>query len=65
MNLGDKQVAYALTPEHMKQLSMSINYNIEEFEKNSRKIDAKWSHGIQSPLQPADLKNSGDQGKKK
>ena len=65
MNLGDEQIAYALTPEHMKQLSLSINYNVAEFEKTSRPINTNWSPGIQSPIQASELNSGGDKGKKK
>jgi hypothetical protein len=65
---GDAKTAYVFTPEHMKQLYQSIGYNLGEFERKSRKIEANWSPGIQSPIQSPDLKGpdeQGNQGKKK
>jgi|GEM_PF-803976 len=65
MDTGDTKIAYVFTPEHMKQLYQSIGYNLAEFEKKSRKIEANWSPGIQSPIQQPDLKDPDDKGKKK
>jgi hypothetical protein len=59
---GDAKTTYVFTPEHMKQLYQSIGYNLGEFEKKSRKIEANWSSGIQSPIQSPDLKDPSDQG---
>jgi hypothetical protein len=64
VDTGGNKITYAFTPEHMKQLYQSIGYHIGEFEKKSRKIEANWSPGIESPIQSNDLKDKGGESKK-
>lgn len=59
LSVGENASAYALTPEHMKRLSQSLAHQIEEYERVFGSIDAKWSPGIESPLQTKDLKKGG------
>jgi len=51
--------AYALTPAHAKRLMQYIEHQVTEFESKFGPINAKWSPGIESPLQPKDIKGSG------
>lgn len=60
MSIGENATAYALTPAHMKRLSQSLAHQIEEYEKNFGPINAKWSPGIESPIQSKDIRGSGD-----
>lgn len=60
MSVGETAQAYALTPEHMKRLVQSLSHQVEEYEKKFGAIDAKWSPGIESPLQTKDIKGSGE-----
>lgn len=60
MNVGETAHAYALTPAHMKRLAQSLSHQVEEYEKKFGAIDAKWSPGIESPLQSKDIKGSGE-----
>jgi hypothetical protein len=59
MSVGEATAAYALTPQHMKRLVQSLAHQVEEYEKKFGTINAKWSPGIESPLQPKDIKGSG------
>ncbi len=59
MSVGESATAYALTPQHMKRVVQSLAHQVEEYEKKFGTIDAKWSPGIESPLQPKDIKGSG------
>jgi hypothetical protein len=59
MNVGENATAYALTPQHMKRLVQSLSHQVEEYEKKFGPINAKWSPGIESPLQSKDIKGSG------
>lgn len=56
---GEGMTAYALTPAHAKRLAQYIAHQVEEFESKFGTINAKWSPGIESPLQPKDIKGSG------
>jgi len=56
---GEGAVAYALTPQHAKRLAQYLNHQVTEFEAAFGPIDAKWSPGIESPLQTKDIKGSG------
>ena len=59
MSVGETANAYALTPPHMKRLVQSLTHQVEEYEKKFGTIEAKWSPGIESPLQSKDIKGSG------
>jgi hypothetical protein len=63
---GQNMSVFAFTPEHMKRLSLSLQYHIEEFEKSFGEIQTQWSPGIQSPIQMIDLnKAKGGEDKEK
>ena len=53
---GGNPIAFALTPQHMKRLVQSLEHQLEEYERKFGMIDAKWSPGIESPIQSTDLK---------
>jgi hypothetical protein len=55
MSVGETAQAYALTPPHMKRLVQSLSHQVEEYEKKFGSIQAKWSPGIESPLQSKDI----------
>lgn len=59
MNVGEVAHAYALTPPHMKRLVQSLAHQINEYEAQFGAIHAPWSPGIESPLQPEDIKREG------
>jgi hypothetical protein len=59
MGVGETTTGYALTPQHMKRLLQSLTHQVDEYEKKFGIINAKWSPGIESPLQPKDIKGSG------
>jgi hypothetical protein len=59
MSVGEQAQAYALTPAHMKRLVQSLEHQVAEYEKSFGPINAKWSPGIESPLQTKDIKGSG------
>ena len=59
MSVGEAVSAYALTPQHMKRLTQSLAHQVEEYEKSFGTINAKWSPGIESPIQSKDIKGSG------
>lgn len=58
MSVGDQAHAYALTPPHMKRLAQSLTHQVAEYEKQFGTINAKWSPGIESPIQPKDIEGS-------
>ncbi len=58
MTVGETVTAYALTPPHMKRLLQSLGHQIEEYEKKFGPIKAKWSPGIESPIQSKDIQGS-------
>ncbi|MEK7144514.1 MAG: DUF3467 domain-containing protein [Patescibacteria group bacterium] len=60
MSVGETATAYALTPAHMKRLVQSLSHQVEEYEKKFGAIAAKWSPGIESPIQSKDIKGSGE-----
>jgi len=60
MSVGNTANAYALTPPHMKRLVQSLTHQIDEYEKKFGPIEAKWSPGIESPLQSKDINGSGE-----
>ena len=60
MHVGETMQAYALTPAHMKRLTQSLAHQVEEYEKSFGVINAKWSLGIESPIQSKDIKGSGE-----
>ena len=60
MSVGNNAAAYALTPQHMKRVVQSLTHQLGEYERQFGTIDAKWSPGIESPLQTKDLK--GEEG---
>lgn len=55
MSVGETASAYALTPPHMKRLIQSLTHQISEYEKKFGTIQAKWSPGIESPIQSKDI----------
>ena len=59
MSVGETAHAYALTPAHMKRLVQSLSHQVGEYEKKFGPISAKWSPGIESPIQSKDIKGSG------
>lgn len=52
---GETAAFYALTPQHMKRLSQYLTVQIDEYEKKFASINAKWSPGIESPIQTKDI----------
>ena len=56
LQVGEAAHAYALTPQHMKRLVQSLSHQVDEYEKQFGPIDAKWSPGIESPIQSKDIK---------
>ncbi len=42
-------------PSTQKRFSLSLQYQVEKFERESRKIEADWNPGMPSPIQPSDL----------
>jgi len=60
MMVGEGAAAYALTPQHAKRLSQYLETQVREFETKFGTINAKWSPGIESPLQSKDIKGSGE-----
>ncbi len=56
MSVGENAHAYAITPQHMKRLVQSLSHQMEEYEKKFGVINAAWSPGIESPIQPKDIK---------
>ena len=60
MNVGETANAYALTPPHMKRVVQSLTHQLDEYEKKFGTIDAKWSPGIESPIQIKDIRGSGE-----
>jgi hypothetical protein len=59
--VGSNAVAYALSPEHAKNVSKVLSTHIERFEKNVRTI----REGTPSPLQRSELGPSGKNDSKK
>lgn len=59
MSVGESATAYALTPQHMKRLLQSLTHQVEEYEAAYGPIDAKWSPGIESPIQTKDIRGEG------
>ena len=55
MSVGEQAQAYALTPAHMKRLVQSLSHQVGEYEKQFGEIQAKWSPGIESPIQSKDI----------
>lgn len=60
VSVGEQATAYALTPQHMKRVVQSLTHQVEEYEKKFGVISAKWSPGIESPIQSKDIKGSGE-----
>lgn len=60
MSVGNNAAAYALTPQHMKRVVQSLSHQLAEYERQFGTVDAKWSPGIESPLQTKDIKKDGD-----
>lgn len=56
MSVGGNASAYALTPQHMKRVVQSLSHQLGEYEQKFGLIDAKWSPGIESPIQSKDIK---------
>lgn len=60
LSVGETAQAYALTPQHMKRLAQSLAHQVAEYEKEFGAINARWSPGIESPIQSKDIKGSGE-----
>ena len=60
VSVGNNNIPYTLTLEHAKRLSQWLSYQLEEFEKNVKKIDTEWTPNIKSPIQAADLSGNSD-----
>lgn len=60
---GEQGTAYALTPQHAKRLSQWLAYQIEDYEKQHKKIEAEWIPGLKSPIQSTDLSPGDNQEK--
>jgi hypothetical protein len=60
VSVGEQAAAYALTPQHMKRVVQSLAHQVEEYEKKFGVINAKWTPGIESPIQSKDIKGSGE-----
>ena len=58
MSVGGNAAAYALSPQHMKRVVQSLSHQLSEYEQKFGTIDAKWSPGIESPLQSKDIHGS-------
>ena len=52
---GTSNIVYAMTPEHIKRLSIALQWHVSEFEKKYGGISAEWPPRITSPIQPGDL----------
>lgn len=52
---GQNVSVFALSPEHAKRLSLSLAYNLKEYEKNFGEIKTEWIPGVESPIQLIDL----------
>ncbi len=48
---GNQGQLYSLTPQHTKRLHQYLGYQLSEYEKDNRKIDASWDPKIVSPVQ--------------
>lgn len=59
--VGANGNAYALTPEHAKELLKNLSTHVANFEKNIRPIQ----EGVPSPIQKQDVDSSGKDGSKK
>lgn len=60
MSVGENATAYALTAPHMKRLVQSLSHQVDEYEKKFGPINAKWSPGIESPIQSKDIRKGGE-----
>ncbi len=60
MSVGETAHAYALTPPHMKRLVQSLSHQVAEYETKFGPINAKWSPGIESPIQSKDILGDGE-----
>jgi hypothetical protein len=60
MSVGETAQAYALTPPHMKRLVQSLTHQVAEYETQFGSINAKWTPGIESPIQSKDITNDGE-----
>ena len=58
---GEHATAYALSPQHAKRLSQWLAYQVEDYEKKHKKIEAQWIPGTKSPIQSTDL-SMGEKG---
>lgn len=57
---GESAHFFALTPQHMKRLSQYLVAQVDEFEKKNGMISAKWTPGIESPIQTKDIQGNTD-----
>ena len=60
MITGEAAAFFALTPQHMKRLSQYLAIQVTDYEAKHGAINAKWTPGIESPIQTKDIK--GDSG---
>ncbi len=51
LSSGTQGTLYTFTPQHAKRLQQYLTHQIEEFEKDNGKIDAKWNPNVVSPVQ--------------
>lgn len=52
---GENAGIYAFSPEHAKRLSLSLSYNITDYEKKFGEIKTEWSPNVPSPIRFDDL----------
>ena len=60
VSVGNNSMPYAFSLEHAKRFSQWLSHQVEQFEKNVRKINAEWNPNIKSPIQPTDLSGDSD-----
>ncbi len=51
LSSGEQSSIYSLTPEHAKRLQQYLSYEIAQFEKEQRPIEATWTPHVVSPVQ--------------
>lgn len=62
--VGGNATAYAITPEHAKNMVKILSEHVEKFEKDVRPI-RDVSASVRSPLQPSELGSNGKEGSSK
>ena len=56
MIAGETAQAYAFSPAHAKRVMQSLEHHVGEYERTFGEIDAKWTPGIESPIQTKDIR---------